>query len=167
MRYFQFYCCQMLVEMVCCNGCGFFLCPILDIPTEIDNYHALCLLEALAIHQKLPLPSSTYKATHKTTGIKYCLRRLHGTFCLYSITSMFFFLYWKPSNCFRFYLRFSATVHQMYVCCRIMEKVLPFECRSTARIVYNKAIRWPMWVLFHSSSSSSCRAAGVMFIYIP
>lgn len=51
---------------------------ILDIPSEIDNYHALFLLEPLAIHQKLPLPSSTYKATQISTGIKYCLRRLHG-----------------------------------------------------------------------------------------
>lgn len=67
----------MCIELVCCNSCVFSH-PILDIPTEIDNYHALCLLETLAIHQKLPLPSSTYKATHNTTGIKYCLRRLHG-----------------------------------------------------------------------------------------
>lgn len=52
---------------------------ISDIPSEIDNYHSLYLLETLAIHQKLPLPSSTYKATHVSTGIKYCLRRLHGT----------------------------------------------------------------------------------------
>lgn len=49
-----------------------------DIPNAIDNYHSLYLLETLAIHQKLPLPSSTYKATHVSTGIKYCLRRLHG-----------------------------------------------------------------------------------------
>lgn len=52
---------------------------ISDIPNEIDNYHSLYLLEPLAIHQKLPLPSSTYKATHNSTGFKYCLRRLHGT----------------------------------------------------------------------------------------
>lgn len=51
-----------------------------DIPNAIDNYHSLYLLETLAIHQKLPLPSSTYKATHVSTGIKYCLRRLHGKY---------------------------------------------------------------------------------------
>lgn len=51
------------------------------LPMEVDNYHALYPLEALPVqplHAKLTLPSSTYKATHSTTGIKYCLRRLHG-----------------------------------------------------------------------------------------
>lgn len=52
--------------------------PNPDIPTEIDSYHQLYALEAQPIHQKNPLPSSTYKATQNTTGIKYCLRRLHG-----------------------------------------------------------------------------------------
>lgn len=51
-------------------------CP--DIPLEVENYHSLCLLESLPLHPKLPLPSSTYKATHSVTGVKYCLRRLHG-----------------------------------------------------------------------------------------
>ncbi|XP_058124976.1 PAN2-PAN3 deadenylation complex subunit PAN3 isoform X2 [Anopheles ziemanni] len=51
-------------------------CP--DIPLEVENYHSLCLLESLPLHPKLPLPSSTYKATHSITGVKYCLRRLHG-----------------------------------------------------------------------------------------
>lgn len=51
------------------------------LPLEVDNYHTLYPLEALPVqplHAKLTLPSSTYKATHSTTGIKYCLRRLHG-----------------------------------------------------------------------------------------
>uniref|UniRef100_A0A182Y1C5 PAN2-PAN3 deadenylation complex subunit PAN3 n=1 Tax=Anopheles stephensi TaxID=30069 RepID=A0A182Y1C5_ANOST len=49
-----------------------------DIPLEVENYHSLCLLESLPLHPKLPLPSSTYRATHAVTGVKYCLRRLHG-----------------------------------------------------------------------------------------
>ncbi|XP_050097664.1 PAN2-PAN3 deadenylation complex subunit PAN3 [Anopheles aquasalis] len=49
-----------------------------DIPLEVENYHSLCLLESHPIHPKLPLPSSTYRATHSVTGVKYCLRRLHG-----------------------------------------------------------------------------------------
>jgi PAB-dependent poly(A)-specific ribonuclease subunit 3 len=46
-----------------------------NLPLEIDNYHSLSLLEASS---NLPVPSSTYKAIHSSTGIKYCLRRLHG-----------------------------------------------------------------------------------------
>lgn len=53
--------------------------PTSDIPAEIDNYHSLYALEAQPVHQKNPLPSSTYKATQNNTGVKYCLRRLHGT----------------------------------------------------------------------------------------
>ncbi|XP_055321590.1 PAN2-PAN3 deadenylation complex subunit PAN3 isoform X4 [Sitodiplosis mosellana] len=68
--------------------------PNPDIPNEIDNYHSLFLLETLAIHQKLPLPSSTYKATHVSTGIKYCLRRLHG-FRLQSTKCMSIVDLWK------------------------------------------------------------------------
>lgn len=44
---------------------------------EIDNYHSLYPLETPPSHSKLIL-TSTYKATHNSTGIKYCLRRLHG-----------------------------------------------------------------------------------------
>uniref|UniRef100_A0AAG5D5N0 PAN2-PAN3 deadenylation complex subunit PAN3 n=1 Tax=Anopheles atroparvus TaxID=41427 RepID=A0AAG5D5N0_ANOAO len=49
-----------------------------EIPLEVENYHSLCVLESLPLHPKLPLPSSTYRATHSVTGVKYCLRRLHG-----------------------------------------------------------------------------------------
>lgn len=45
------------------------------LPLEVDNYHSLAPLEASS---NLPVPSSTYKAIHTSTGIKYCLRRLHG-----------------------------------------------------------------------------------------
>lgn len=45
-----------------------------NLPLEVDNYHNLSLLEAPS-----NLPSTTtYKATHNATGIKYCLKRLHG-----------------------------------------------------------------------------------------
>ena len=47
-----------------------------NLPLEVDNYHSLAPLEASS---NLPVPStSTYKAIHTSTGIKYCLRRLHG-----------------------------------------------------------------------------------------
>ncbi len=46
-----------------------------NLPLEVDNYHSLALLEASS---NLPIVSSTYKAIHSSTGIKYCLRRLHG-----------------------------------------------------------------------------------------
>ncbi|CAG9799996.1 unnamed protein product [Chironomus riparius] len=46
-----------------------------NLPIEVDNYHSLSLLEASS---NLPVPSSTYKAIHSSTGIKYCLRRLHS-----------------------------------------------------------------------------------------
>jgi PAB-dependent poly(A)-specific ribonuclease subunit 3 len=46
-----------------------------NLPLEVDNYHSLAPLEAAS---NLPVPSSSYKAIHTSTGIKYCLRRLHG-----------------------------------------------------------------------------------------
>ncbi|XP_073841798.1 poly(A) specific ribonuclease subunit PAN3 isoform X3 [Musca autumnalis] len=67
------------------------------LPLEVDNYHSLYPLEALPVqplHAKLTLPSSTYKATHSTTGIKYCLRRLHG-FRLQSTKCMTVVEMWK------------------------------------------------------------------------
>lgn len=51
------------------------------LPMELDNYHSLYPLEAMPvqpIHAKMTLPTSTYKATHCTSGVKFCLRRLHG-----------------------------------------------------------------------------------------
>lgn len=47
-----------------------------NLPLEVDNYHSLSLIE---VASNLPVPSTTtYKATHSATGLKYCLRRLHG-----------------------------------------------------------------------------------------
>lgn len=48
-----------------------------NLPLEVDNYHSLTPLE---VSSNLPVPSSTYRAIHTSSGIKYCLRRLHGNF---------------------------------------------------------------------------------------
>lgn len=129
-----------------------------DIPSEIDNYHSLYLLETLAIHQKLPLPSSTYKATHISTGIKYCLRRLHGTkrktktknihfWKRYIDLLMFdvfvhFLVLSMPSVLLLLLLlsllRFSITVHQMHGRRRSVEKVPTFKCCPTKRSVHHQ-----------------------------
>ncbi|CRK95864.1 CLUMA_CG009311, isoform A [Clunio marinus] len=56
-----------------------------NLPLEIDNYHSLSLLEATS---NLTVPSTTtYKATHSSTGLRYCLRRLHG-FRIQSVKQM-------------------------------------------------------------------------------
>uniref|UniRef100_A0A1B6C5K5 PAN2-PAN3 deadenylation complex subunit PAN3 n=2 Tax=Clastoptera arizonana TaxID=38151 RepID=A0A1B6C5K5_9HEMI len=52
-----------------------------DIPNEVDNYQDLCPLESLqSIHktQLVNYLSSTFKATNIKTGVRYCLRRIHG-----------------------------------------------------------------------------------------
>jgi len=54
-----------------------------DLPTEIDNYHELCPLKPVPTNpmhksQLLGYPTSTYKATNTKTGVRYCLRRVHG-----------------------------------------------------------------------------------------
>lgn len=65
------------------------------LPPEVDNYHSLYPLEPVqALHGKLTILSSTYKGTHSTTGIKYCLRRLHG-FRLQSTKCMAVVEMWK------------------------------------------------------------------------
>lgn len=48
-----------------------------DLPHEVDNYHDLYPLEPM---QKAPMgyPATMYKATHIKTGVRYCLRRIHG-----------------------------------------------------------------------------------------
>lgn len=65
-----------------------------DLPLEVENYHSLSQLESLPVHPKLPVQSSTYKATHNLTGVKYCLRRLHG-FRLQSTKCMQIVDMWK------------------------------------------------------------------------
>ncbi|PNF35617.1 PAB-dependent poly(A)-specific ribonuclease subunit PAN3 [Cryptotermes secundus] len=54
-----------------------------DLPSEIDNYHELCPLKPVPSNpmhksQLLGYPMSTYKATNTKTGVRYCLRRVHG-----------------------------------------------------------------------------------------
>ncbi|XP_073976330.1 poly(A) specific ribonuclease subunit PAN3 isoform X1 [Rhodnius prolixus] len=54
-------------------------CP--DLPLEVDNYHELVPLEvapSLPKQHSIPYTTSTYKATHIKTGLRYCLRRVHG-----------------------------------------------------------------------------------------
>jgi len=65
-----------------------------DLPIEVDNYHSLMPLESLPIHPKMSLQFSSYRATHGATGIKYCLRRLHG-FILQSTKCMTAIEMWK------------------------------------------------------------------------
>ncbi|XP_037940284.1 PAN2-PAN3 deadenylation complex subunit PAN3 [Teleopsis dalmanni] len=50
-----------------------------SIPIEMENFHSLYPLESVQpLHGKLTMLSTTYKATNSNTGVKYCLRRLHG-----------------------------------------------------------------------------------------
>ncbi|XP_037907770.1 PAN2-PAN3 deadenylation complex subunit PAN3 isoform X2 [Hermetia illucens] len=65
-----------------------------NLPIEVDNYHSLYPLEPETLHPKLIQQSSTYKATNSSTGIKYCLRRLHG-FRLQSTKCMTVVEMWK------------------------------------------------------------------------
>ncbi|CAA9997558.1 unnamed protein product [Nesidiocoris tenuis] len=52
-----------------------------NLPLEVDNYHELVPLEPLPSIAKphlIPYTTSTYKATHMRTGVRYCLKRVHG-----------------------------------------------------------------------------------------
>ncbi|GLV34006.1 Poly(A) specific ribonuclease subunit PAN3 [Carabus blaptoides fortunei] len=70
-----------------------------DLPHEVDNYHELVPLEPLPtgpLHKaQLPgYPTSTYKATNIKTGVRYCLRRVHG-FRLQNTKCMLIVDMWK------------------------------------------------------------------------
>ncbi|EEB18867.1 conserved hypothetical protein [Pediculus humanus corporis] len=66
-----------------------------ELPESVDNYHELVPLEPLPIGGPLQIGhSSTYKATHIKTGIRYCLRRIHG-FRLSSSKCMVLVDMWK------------------------------------------------------------------------
>lgn len=64
-----------------------------DLPHEVDNYHDLYPLEPM---QKAPMgyPATMYKATHIKTGVRYCLRRIHG-FRLQNTKCMSYVDTWK------------------------------------------------------------------------
>lgn len=56
---------------------------IVDLPQEVDHYHELVPLEMLTLNRAVKSQTygwitSTYKATHSTTGLRYCLKRIHG-----------------------------------------------------------------------------------------
>lgn len=53
------------------------------LPQEVDHYHELVPLEPYCLGRAVKsssygLITSTYKATHTKTGIRYCLKRIHG-----------------------------------------------------------------------------------------
>lgn len=72
-----------------------------DLPLEVDNYHELVPLEPLPAvpktHLIIPYQTSTYKATHIKTGLRYCLRRVHG-FRLANSKCMVLVDMWKKLN---------------------------------------------------------------------
>ncbi|XP_071050850.1 PAN2-PAN3 deadenylation complex subunit PAN3 isoform X2 [Onthophagus taurus] len=69
-----------------------------DLPQEVDNYHDLCPLEPIPNNtlQKAHLgyQASMYKATNVKTGLRYCLRRIHG-FRLQNTKCMTYVDQWK------------------------------------------------------------------------
>ncbi|EEC12422.1 PAB-dependent poly(A)-specific ribonuclease subunit PAN3, putative [Ixodes scapularis] len=59
-----------------------------DLPTEVDTYHNLCLLEASPTNgppksNTFGFVTSVYKATNIKNGIYYCLRRVHAIVFVY------------------------------------------------------------------------------------
>lgn len=54
----------------------------IDLPQEVDNYHELCPLEPINCNPinkaHLGYQATMYKATNIKTGVRYCLRRIHG-----------------------------------------------------------------------------------------
>lgn len=55
----------------------------LDLPAEVDHYHDLVPLETHTLNHAIKsntygLVTSTYKASNSRTGMRYCLKRIHG-----------------------------------------------------------------------------------------
>lgn len=50
----------------------------LELPLELENYHTLTPIEPMRMSLKIPVVATMCRATHSTTGVKYCLRRIHG-----------------------------------------------------------------------------------------
>ncbi|XP_017780129.1 PREDICTED: PAB-dependent poly(A)-specific ribonuclease subunit PAN3 isoform X3 [Nicrophorus vespilloides] len=66
-----------------------------ELPHEVDNYHDLYPLEPILIHKAhIGYQASMYKATHIKTGMRYCLRRIHG-FRLQNTKFMTYVEMWK------------------------------------------------------------------------
>lgn len=56
---------------------------ISDLPQEVDHYNELVPLEVHTLNRAVKSQTygwitSTYKATHISTGLRYCLKRIHG-----------------------------------------------------------------------------------------
>ncbi len=56
-----------------------------DLPQSVDHYHELMPLEEHTLNQAIKshtygLVTSTYKATHNKTGLRFCLKRIHGEY---------------------------------------------------------------------------------------
>ncbi|KAK9722665.1 Pan3 Pseudokinase domain [Popillia japonica] len=69
-----------------------------DLPHDVDSYHELCPLEPIpnnSLHKThLGYQASMYKATNIKTGVRYCLRRIHG-FRLQNTKCMTYVDQWK------------------------------------------------------------------------
>ncbi|XP_050312356.1 PAN2-PAN3 deadenylation complex subunit pan3 isoform X2 [Anthonomus grandis grandis] len=72
-----------------------------DLPQEVESYHELYPLEPISnqvLHKAhLGYQTSMYKATHAKTGVRYCLRRIHG-FRLQNAKFMTMVETWKKLN---------------------------------------------------------------------
>lgn len=66
----------------------------LELPLELENYHALTPVEPMPVSLKMPVVATMYRATHSSTGVKYTLRRIHG-FRLQSTKCMSIIDSWK------------------------------------------------------------------------
>lgn len=82
-----------------------------DLPSEVDNYHNLCLLEPSSANgppksNSFGFVTSVYKASNIKNGIYYCLRRVHGETSCFSCPPML--------------LCFLPTVQSMRACMRMI-----------------------------------------------
>lgn len=69
-----------LVDQNASNTC---VLSVTGLPQEVDHYNELVPLEPYCLGRAVKsssygLITSTYKATHTKTGLRYCLKRIHG-----------------------------------------------------------------------------------------
>lgn len=62
----------------------------IDLPSDVDHYHELVPLETHTLNNAVKsntygLITSTYKASNSRTGMRYCLKRIHGNCIVYII----------------------------------------------------------------------------------